>query len=251
MSGNAREVADVARLLAERRPKSGVFIVGVTGSVACGKTTFAAALADAMRALSPPLAVEVVCTDGFLFANATLEERGLLGRKGFPESYDVCALATVLARIRTGPVAAPGYSHRTYDLDRALERSIMPPDILIVEGLSLAAVRKSLDLFIYLDADEEHVEAWFVARFRGLCDAAKADPRSFYARFAALQPEDARAMAVAVWREINLPNLRAHIAPARGRADLVIRKGADHRIRDVLHPGARLGGDEPRMNGAR
>lgn len=222
-------LADVADMIWTRRPPAAPFVLGVTGSVASGKTTFAAALQSALGAEGPR--IELVCTDGFLFDNATLEARGLTLRKGFPESYDAEALARAILAARSGPAEFPGYNHVTYEPDPALARRVDRPDVLIVEGLGLhepAAV--GLDALVYLDAEEAHLEAWFTERFMGFWRAAETDPSSFYARFRHMDEAGARSFAGQVWRAINLPNLREHIAPARERADIVVRKGPDHTI---------------------
>jgi type I pantothenate kinase len=235
--GGPPSLKEVGGLIAERRRPSGVTIVGVTGSVAAGKTTFAQALAASLRQLADRPGVEIVGTDGFLFPNSLLEQRGLIGRKGFPETYDVAALRVALAAVRAGPADFPGYSHVLYDIDPALVRRLDPPGILIVEGLGLdldrngdLGVQRLLDVLIYLDAREADIEAWFTDRFLGLCEAAAIDPKSFYARFDALSPQQRRSVAAEVWRAINLPNLRDHIAPAMAGADIIITKGPGHEI---------------------
>jgi type I pantothenate kinase len=228
--------ADVVDLIRARRDGRAPFLVGITGAVAAGKSTLAAELAAALAA--DGLAVETVATDGFLMDNAALTARGLLNRKGFPESYDVGAMRAALAAIRTGPADFPGYSHILYDIDPALSRRLAPPDVLIVEGLSLhaGAAALGLDLLIYLDADEADLEVWFSERFVGLWRAAEHEPASFYARFRHLSEPEVRAFAQQVWRAINLPNLRQHIAGAKDVADIVIRKGADHQIVSLAPP---------------
>jgi type I pantothenate kinase len=220
-----------ARILALRSP-AGPVIVGVTGSVAAGKSVFAAALAKALAAEGRR--IEIVATDGFLRTNADLDAAGLSSEKGFPVSYDTAALKAALKAIRKGPAVFPGYSHTTYDVEPALARTIAPPDILIVEGLNLAlnapGAPRLVDCLIYLDAEEADLEAWFVARFMGLWAAAAHDPTSFYTRFRGMTPEAAEAFARMVWTGINLRNLRDHIIHARAMADLVVRKGPDHGI---------------------
>jgi type I pantothenate kinase len=175
--------------------------------------------------------------------NAALAARGLLGRKGFPESYDVGAMRAALAAIRTGPADFPGYSHILYDIDPALSRRLAPPGVLIVEGLGLhqGAAALGLDLMIYIDADEADLEGWFSERFVGLWRAAEHEPASFYARFRHMSEPEVRAVAAQVWRGVNLPNLREHIVGGRETADVVVRKGADHAILGVSAPQASTG----------
>jgi len=225
--------ADVADLVRVRRDGRAPYLVGIAGAVAAGKSTLAAELAEALAA--DGLTVEIVATDGFLMDNAALTTRGLLNRKGFPESYDVSAMRAALAAIRTGPADFPGYSHILYDVDPALSRRLAPPDVLIVEGLGLheGAAALGLDLLIYLDADEADLEAWFTERLIGLWRAAEHDPASFYARFRHMTEPETRAFAGQVWRAINLPNLREHIVGGRETADIVVRKGANHEILGV------------------
>jgi type I pantothenate kinase len=221
--------ADVARAIEPLRPENPPFIIAITGSVSVGKSAFATALAGAL-----PDQVAIASTDGFLLPNDVLDRRGLTLRKGFPESFDSEALAVALARARQGPVVFPGYSHVTYDVDVGLGASIDRPGALIVEGLGLAPHRGALDALIYLDADETDLETWFVARFMRLWAGAELDPTSYYARFRVMDRAGAEAFARSVWSGINLPNLREHVAPQREHADLVVRKGPDHEIVEIL-----------------
>ena len=203
-------------------------MVGLTGSVAAGKSTLANAL---KAALEPGLAVEVVSTDGFLWPNTVLVERGTLMRKGYPETYDQGGLAAAVATLRTGPAVLPGYSHVIYDIDPSLSRTVAPPDILILEGLGLADKAAGLDLLVYLDAGEADLEDWFARRFVDFWRAAEHDPASFYARFRAMTEPEAEAFARSmVWGQMNLPNLREHIILARDAADIVVRKLSDHSL---------------------
>jgi type I pantothenate kinase len=220
---------DVARAIGAMRPNGAPFIIGITGSVAAGKSAFAADLAGVF-----PGQVEVASTDGFLLPNAVLDARGLTRRKGFPESFDTEALAAALALARVGPAVFPGYSHVTYDVDARLGRRIDRPGVLIIEGLGLGSHRAAIDALIYLDADEADLEAWFVARFMVFWAGAEHDPASFYARFRSMDRPGAIEFARSVWTEINLPNLRQHILPQRDLADVVVRKGPGHEIVEIL-----------------
>ncbi len=227
-------LADIRDLLRAHRPAARPYVVAVTGSVAAGKSVFAGELAADIVTWPERLGVEIVCTDGFLFDNPTLEARGLTQRKGFPESYDVEALQAALAAIRRGPTRFPAYSHVTYDIDPALARTLDPPDVLIVEGLGLQIDHGPLiDALVYLDAAEADLEAWFTERFMGLWTAAEHDPNSFYARFRNLDEARARGFAKMVWEAINLPNLRDHIIGAQPLADILIRKSPDHAIEAI------------------
>jgi type I pantothenate kinase len=233
MSAGLDEIGD---LLRDRRPPAGPLVVGVTGSVAVGKSRFARELAATLGRWPERPLVEIVGTDGFLFANAELDARGLTMRKGFPESYDMAALRAALAAIRIGPASFPGYSHTIYDVDPGLARRLDSPDALIIEGLALqdGAERVGLDALVYLDAEEADIEAWFADRFIQMWSAAETDPTSFYVRFRHLSETEARSAAVQVWRAINLPNLREHIVAGRALADIVVRKNADHAVRAII-----------------
>lgn len=224
------DLSQVAERLAARRPASGTYIIGVTGAVAVGKSVFAAALAEHLA--TNGARVERVCTDGFLFPNARLAELEILNQKGFPPSYDHTALRAALEGVRAGPTIFPGYSHVTYDIDPALARTLDPPDILIIEGLNLIPTHgpSLIDSLIYLDAPEPDLQAWYVARFLGLWEAAEHDPASFYARFRQMSRPEVEGLAKTVWEKVNLKNLHDHIAPARDQADLVVRKGPGHEI---------------------
>lgn len=218
----------LARRIADRATPGEVLIVGVTGSVAAGKSTLCAAL---KAVLEPARRVEVVSTDGFLFPNAVLAERGVLPRKGRPETYDAEGLAAALRDVREGPVTVPGYSHAIYDIDPMLAREVARPDVLMVEGLGLSPRPAGLDLLIYLDAAEADLEDWFAARFLDFWRAAENDPASFYARFRTMSEAETDAFArTVVWAQMNLPNLREHIVKARDEADLVVHKRADHSL---------------------
>lgn len=214
--------------IADRATPRQVLVAGVTGSVAAGKSTLCAAL---KAALEPGLRVEVIATDGFLWPNAVLAGRGLLMRKGYPETYDMEGLAKALSGLRQGPVAVPGYSHLICDIDPALSREIAPPDILLLEGLGLSPRPDGLDLLVYLDADEADLEDWFTDRFMDFWQAAETDPSSFYTRFRSMTEPEAEAFARSmVWTQMNLPSLREHIIGVRDEADIVVRKRRDHSL---------------------
>ena len=210
---------------------SGARVLTVAGAVAVGKSTIAAALADELRVLGRRVAV--VSTDGFLHPNAVLEVQGLLHRKGFPETYDLDHLDRFVAAARTGqsPLDVPVYSHERYDVvDEPLR--IDGPDVLVIEGV-VALQRDVGDVAVYIDADPEAIEDWYVARFQDLVAAAADDPSSFYRGWTDLDPSAVADLARAVWATVNLPNLVEHIDPTRARADVIIHKGPDHRILSV------------------
>ncbi len=224
------------------------FIIGLAGSVAAGKSTTARVLRALLARWPSHRRVDLVPTDGFLFPNAVLEERGLLERKGFPESYDLTRLLNFLADVKSGKerVEAPVYSHLIYDVLPDQKLVVERPDIVIVEGLNVLQPAKLpkdgqaipyvsdfFDFSIYIDAAEELVEAWYVERFMRLRQTAFRDPASYFHRYAALSEEEALATGLSIWRTINLVNLRENILPTRQRADLILRKGEGHAVETV------------------
>lgn len=237
MQDGARQVETGVGILADRlanlRAHGACQIVGLTGSVASGKTTLARQLANT---LLPDLSVEAVSTDGFLHPNALLQARDLMMRKGFPESYDRGAMAAALADLRQGKATFPAYSHETYDVDPALARSIPRPDIFIMEGLGFSAPGRpgrshgEPDILIYLDASLDDLEHWFLERFLRFRDAARTNATSFYAQFLHMSEPELMTFARSVWQAINLPNLTEHILPLRDSADIVVAKDAAHAI---------------------
>ena len=221
------------------------FVIAVAGSVAVGKSTTARLLQELLKRWEGSPRVDLVTTDGFLHPNRVLEQRGLMGRKGFPESYDRRALLGFVSRVKAGvdEVRAPVYSHLTYDIVPDEEIVVRRPDILIVEGLNVLqpapsgshlAVSDLFDFTIYVDARTSAIREWYVERFFQLKAGAFQDPQSYFHRFADLSDAQARAYAQEVWDAINGPNLAQHILPTRSRASLVLRKADDHTIRSVL-----------------
>ncbi|MEM1086571.1 MAG: hypothetical protein AAGH90_02510 [Pseudomonadota bacterium] len=218
--------------LRREQEKRNRLVIGLTGSVASGKTTLAERIA---AQLSEELHVETASTDGFLFTNNVLNERGLAQRKGFPETYDRAAMAAAIAAVRKGSAIFPTYSHVTFDPDPEQAREITSPDILILEGLGFAPpndprTAQEPDILIYLDADEADLVYWYVERFVGLWRAAADDPASFYAQWLHMSEIELRAFALSVWESINLPNLHDHILPLREAADVVLHKTRDHEV---------------------
>ncbi|WP_376093411.1 type I pantothenate kinase [Roseomonas sp. CCTCC AB2023176] len=224
------------------------FVIGIGGSVAVGKSTTARVLQALLARWPRTPRVALVTTDGFLRPNAELERRGLMRRKGFPESYDVQALLRFLSDVKAGvhPVRAPVYSHLTYDVIPGDSVTVDAPDILILEGVNVLHagapprdgrtvpfVSDFLDFSVYLDAPEEALRRWYLDRFLALRDTAFRDPRSYFHRYARLSDADALATATGLWEDINLVNLRENILPTRGRADLILRKGEDHRVEEI------------------
>lgn len=224
------------------------YIIGVAGSVAVGKSTTARVLQALLARWSPQPKVDLVTTDGFLYPNDVLEREGLMGKKGFPESYDLPALLAFLSDIKAGrrPVRGPVYSHLTYDIIPNEGVEIDRPDILIVEGLNVLQtgrlpsdgkavpfVSDFFDFSVYIDADEDILREWYVERFLALRDTAFLDPRSYFNRYSKLSDEEATAKALSLWNNINLVNLKENILPTRPRATLILKKGSDHIIETV------------------
>jgi type I pantothenate kinase len=224
------------------------YVIGVAGSVAVGKSTFARILQALLARWPAHPRVDLVTTDGFLHPNRVLEERGLLHRKGFPESYDIRQLVQFMADVKAAAndVRAPVYSHQSYDIVPGEYQVVDRPDIVIVEGLNVLQtgdgqpgrparvfVSDFFDFSIYIDASEDDIEAWYVARFLMLRETVFRDPHSYFHRFSALSDQEAVATARDIWRSINGVNLRENIKPTRERARLVLEKGKDHAVQRV------------------
>jgi len=227
------------------RAESTPFVIGVGGSVAVGKSTIARLLRELLARWDDTPRVELITTDGFLRPNAELERLGLMGRKGFPESYDRRALLRFVSKIKSGAeeVRAPFYSHLSYDIVSNAEIVVRRPDILIVEGLNVLqpatrthrlAVSDLFDFSVYVDARSSDIARWYEERFLKLQQGAFANPKSYFHRYATLSPEEARATARDIWDRINGPNLAENILPTRSRATLVLRKNAQHAVDHVL-----------------
>ena len=219
------------------------YVIGIAGSVAVGKSTFARILQALLARWPDHPRVDLITTDGFLFPNAVLDDRGIMNRKGFPESYDTKALLSFLRDVKSGAaeVTAPVYSHVVYDIVDDERITINQPDILILEGLNVLQVGSEsnefvsdyFDFSIYIDAAEEDIEKWYIDRFQALRETVFRDPDSFFQHYAHLTDAEAVEMARTIWREINGKNLVENIEPTKSRASLLVKKGADHRVTKV------------------
>jgi type I pantothenate kinase len=225
------------------------YVIAVAGSVAVGKSTTARLLQTLLAASPGSPRVDLVTTDGFLLPNAVLESRGLLGRKGFPESYDRRALLRFLADVKSGKpeVTAPVYSHLSYDVLPGERQVVDSPDVLVLEGLNVLQaggradervpevfLSDFFDFSVYVDAAEPDIAQWYVDRFLALRRTAFSDTGAYFHRFADLSDDQARMTAQDIWSAVNEPNLRLNIAPTRSRARLVLQKSVDHSVRRVL-----------------
>jgi type I pantothenate kinase len=235
------------KFLHEPQPERTPFVIGIAGSVAVGKSTTARILRELLAQSPEHPRVQLVTTDGFLWPNEELERRGILDRKGFPESYDRKALLRFVVDVKSGVerVDAPVYSHLTYDRTEEVV-TVDSPDIVIVEGLNVLAPPKErgdgspglavsdyFDFSIYVDASSKDIRRWYVERFLTLRETAFADPASYFHRYSALTDAEAEERAGELWDTINWPNLRENIQTTRGRATLVLRKGPDHSVKWV------------------
>jgi type I pantothenate kinase len=234
-----------SKFLGERSAKT-PFIIGIAGSVAVGKSTVARLLKELMSRWEGTPSVELVTTDGFLYPNAELERRGIMDRKGFPESYDRKRLLKFVSDVKSGVenVTAPVYSHLSYDIVEGEYEEVKTPDVLILEGLNVLqppaigqelALSDFFDFTIYIDANPKTIEKWYLSRFLQLWTSAFTNPRSYFHPLTKqLNQDQAIERAQGFWENINLPNLRENIEPTRSRAKLVMQKGDEHRVQQVL-----------------
>ncbi|OFW75587.1 MAG: type I pantothenate kinase [Alicyclobacillus sp. RIFOXYA1_FULL_53_8] len=225
------------------------YIIGVAGSVAVGKSTTARIIQALLARWPNHPKVDLVTTDGFLYPNRILQERGIMNRKGFPESYDARRLIRFLADVKSGraEVSAPVYSHLSYDIVPGEKQVVRRPDILILEGLNVLQspvlgnrgripavfVSDFFDFSVYIDAEEEYIRNWYIERFKVLRSTAFQNPDSYFHRYAELSETEAEHVADEIWNSINRPNLRENITPTRERARLIMQKGKDHSIQEV------------------
>lgn len=223
------------------------FVIGVTGSVASGKSTFSKIIKSLLKKSFKELNIDLVTTDGFLYPNSFLEENNLMEKKGFPESYDTESLLKFLSGIKLGESknSAPVYSHILYDVMPDEKLEIIDPDILIIEGINVlqqiiskdnnmpSIISDFLDFSIYIDAEESFLRTWYIDRFLSLRQAALNNEEDFFNRFSSVNDDQAKEIANSVWEEINLVNLSENILPTKNRANLILKKNINHEINEI------------------
>ncbi len=236
------------RFLGQKQQKM-PFIIGIAGSVACGKSTTARVLKALLARWPDHPMVGLISTDGFLLPNKVLKDRDIMDRKGFPESFDTKKLLSFLADVKAGKpsVTAPVYSHFAYDILEDQQVVIDRPDILIVEGLNVLQparlpkngsgipfVSDFFDISIYIDAETDHIQDWYVQRFWRLRATAFRDPVSYFHKYSLLDEDEVVNTATGIWQNINHINLEENILPTRQRADLILKKAKDHSVEEVM-----------------
>ena len=223
------------------------FVIGVTGSVASGKSTFSKTIRSLLKKLLEELTIELVTTDGFLYPNSYLEDNNLMEKKGFPESYDTESLLKFLSGIKLGESknSAPVYSHILYDVIPDEKLEIIDPDILIIEGINIlqstiskdknmpSKISDFLDFSIYIDAEEPFLRTWYIDRFLSLRQAALNNEEDFFNRFSSINDDQAKEIANSVWEKINLVNLNENILPTKNSANLILKKNINHEINEI------------------
>ncbi|WP_044640105.1 type I pantothenate kinase [Risungbinella massiliensis] len=239
----SQQLQGVTNSFLDYKARKTPYIIGIAGSVAVGKSTVARVLQTLLSRWENHKKVELVTTDGFLYPKETLERKGLMSRKGFPESYNTKKLIDFMIKVKSGKrkVEAPVYSHLTYDILPDQVEVIRNPDILIVEGINVLQVNKKhhvfasdfFDFSIYIDADEEYIKKWYIERFLILQKTAFQNPMSYFHRYTNLSKDEAIKRATEIWQDINAINLHDNILPTRRRANIVFKKGHDHRFEKV------------------
>ncbi|AKP67475.1 type I pantothenate kinase [Companilactobacillus ginsenosidimutans] len=241
---NYRKLVKLKNEFINNENKKVPFIIGVSGSVAVGKSTTARLLKIMLERAYPQYVVGQMTTDGFLYPSKVLKKKGLMEKKGFPETYDMPKLIQFLSDVKTnnGPVKYPLYSHNIYDIIPGKYEEVNNPDILIVEGINVLQLPSNANIYvsdffdfsIFIDAHADDIEEWFLNRFIKLLDMAKDDVNSYYHQFTTISRNDAVQMAKDVWNDINYPNLLNYIEPTRSRANLILHKSSKHQIDTVF-----------------